>query len=242
MRQEHAVVSPREWLEARKALLELEKEHTHLRDKVNKSRLALPWVRMEKSYIFDTPNGQKSLAELFDGRSQLVVYHFMFGPTWEAGCPGCSFLVDHFDGMLPHLNHHDVTLIAASNAPLSKLEAYRKRMNWHFPWVSAEGNGFNSDFHVAFTQAELADGKVVYNFTETESGNAHEELPGLSAFQKADDGTVYHTYSTYARGLEEMVGTLMLLDRAPKGRNEDGTQGFVRRHDEYEDAPRRKAG
>ncbi|HEV7309862.1 thioredoxin family protein [Ensifer sp.] len=240
MRQEHAVVSPEEWSSARKALLALEKEHTHLRDRVNAARLALPWVKMEKTYVFDTPAGKKQLSELFDGRSQLVVYHFMFGPGWDAGCPGCSFLVDHFDGMLPHLNHHDVTLVAASNASLAKIEAYKRRMEWHFPWVSAEGNGFNRDFHVAFSPEELASGAVSYNFTEIESANAHEELPGLSAFQKGDDGAVYHTYSSYARGLEELAGTLMLLDRAPKGRNEGGTMDFVRRHDEYDQ--KRNAG
>ncbi|MEI2301350.1 DUF899 domain-containing protein [Ensifer sp. MJa1] len=242
MRQDPAIVSPGEWLEARKELLALEKEHTHLRDKVNAARLALPWVKMQDTYIFDTPAGRRTLADLFDGRSQLVVYHFMFGPTWEAGCPGCSFLVDHFGGMLPHLNHHDVTLIAASNASLAKIEAYRKRMGWDFPWVSAAGNSFNRDFHAAFSPKELASGKVAYKFAEIDSASAHEELPGLSAFQKAEDGTVYHTYSTYARGLEELAGTLMLLDRAPKGRNEDGTMDFVRRHDEYDEDPKRKAG
>ncbi|HEV7323201.1 MAG TPA: thioredoxin family protein [Ensifer sp.] len=240
MRHEHAVVSPEAWLRARKALLALEKEHTHLRDKVNAARLALPWVKMEKTYVFDTPTGRKTLAELFDGRSQLVVYHFMFGPSWEAGCPSCSFLVDHFSGMLPHLNHHDVTLIAAANAPLAKIEAYKKRMNWDFPWVSAAGNGFNHDFHVAFSPEELSSGAVSYNFTEIASANAHEELPGLSAFQKGEDGALYHTYSTYARGLEELAGTLMLLDRAPKGRNEETAMSFVRRHDEY--GRPRKAG
>ncbi|MDF8355875.1 DUF899 domain-containing protein [Ensifer adhaerens] len=242
MKQDHAVVSPGEWLKARKDLLALEKEHTHARDKVNAARLALPWAKMEKTYVFDTRAGRKSLSELFEGRSQLMVYHFMFGPTWEAGCPGCSFLVDHFAGMLPHLNHHDVTLVAASNAPLAKIETYKKRMEWDFPWVSAEGNGFNRDFHVAFSPDELASGKVGYNFTDIESANAHEELPGLSAFQKGEDGTIYHTYSSYARGLEELVGTLMLLDRTPKGRNEDGTMSFVRRHDEYDREPGRKAG
>jgi predicted dithiol-disulfide oxidoreductase (DUF899 family) len=241
MRPNHTVVSRQEWLQARKSLLALEKEHTRLRDKINAERQALPWVKMDEDYVFETVDGPKTLSELFGGRSQLLVYHFMLGANWEAGCPSCSFLADHFDGTLPHLNHHDVTLIAASNAPLAKIEAYRKRMGWHFPWVSAQGNGFNSDFHVSFTPAEMAGDKVFYNFAEIDTKDAHEELPGLSAFYKDEDGTVYHTYSTYARGLEELVGTFMLLDRAPEGRNEGTTMDFVRRHDEYEDEPRRRA-
>lgn len=239
MRQDHAVVSREEWLQARKSLLALEKEHTHLRDRINAERQALPWVKLEKTYTFNTPEGQKSLDELFDGRSQLLLYHFMLGENWQAGCPSCSFLADHFDGTLPHLNHHDVTLVVASNAPLEKIEAYRKRMGWNFPWVSSHGGDFNRDFHVSFTPSEMARGKVVYNFTEIDSKDAHEELPGLSAFYKDEDGTVYHTYSTYARGLEELASTFMLLDRAPKGRNEGTIMDFIRRHDEYEDEPRR---
>lgn len=241
MRPNHAVVSQEEWLKARKSLLALEKEHTHLRDRVNAERQALPWVKLDKTYRFGTRNGPKSLADLFDGRSQLLLYHFMFGENWEAGCPSCSFLADHFGGTLPHLNHHDVTLVAASNAPLEKIEAYRKRMDWHFPWVSSHGSDFNRDFHVSFTPSEMARGKVSYNFTEMDSREAHEELPGLSAFYKDEDGTVYHTYSTYARGLEELASTFMLLDRAPKGRNEDTIMDFVRRHDEYDGEPRRRA-
>ncbi len=238
MRPDHEIVSRKEWLAARKALLSLEKEETKLRDKVRAERLALPWVKVDKAYTFDTPEGQKSLADLFDGRSQLVVYHFMYGPDWEAGCPGCSFLADHIDGMLPHLNHHDVTMIAVSRAPLEKLMAYRRRMGWKFPWVSSHGSDFNFDYHVSFTKEELASGKVMYNYRETPSAEAHDELPGLSAFFKDEDGTVYHTYSDYARGGEELLGTLMVLDRAPKGRNETGTLSFVKRKDEYEDAPK----
>lgn len=238
MRPDHEIVSRKEWLAARQALLSLEKEETKLRDKVRAERLALPWVKVDKAYTFDTPEGQKSLADLFDGRSQLVVYHFMYGPDWEAGCPGCSFLADHIDGMLPHLNHHDVTMIAASRAPLEKLMAYRRRMGWKFPWVSSHGSDFNFDYHVSFTKEELASGKVMYNYRETPSEDAHDELPGLSAFFKDEDGTVYHTYSDYARGGEELLGTLMVLDRAPKGRNETGTLSFVKRKDEYEDAPK----
>jgi predicted dithiol-disulfide oxidoreductase (DUF899 family) len=238
MRPDHEIVSRKEWLAARKALLSLEKEETKLRDKVRAERLALPWVKVDKAYTFDTPEGRKSLADLFDGRSQLVVYHFMYGPDWEAGCPGCSFLADHIDGMLPHLNHHDVTMIAVSRAPLEKLMAYRRRMGWKFPWVSSHGSDFNFDYHVSFTKEELASGKVLYNYRETPSAEAHDELPGLSAFFKDEDGTVYHTYSDYARGGEELLGTLMVLDRAPKGRNETGTLSFVKRMDEYEDAPK----
>lgn len=238
MRPDHEIVSRKEWLAARKALLTLEKEETKLRDKVRAERLALPWVKVDKAYTFDTPEGRKSLADLFDGRSQLVVYHFMYGPDWEAGCPGCSFLADHIDGMLPHLNHHDVTMIAVSRAPLEKLMAYRRRMGWKFPWVSSHGSDFNFDYHVSFTKEELASGKVLYNYRETPSAEAHDELPGLSAFFKDEDGTVYHTYSDYARGGEELLGTLMVLDRAPKGRNETGTLSFVKRKDEYEDAPK----
>ncbi|MGK6315350.1 DUF899 domain-containing protein [Neorhizobium sp. DT-125] len=234
---ENPVVSREEWLEERRKLLALEKEETHLRDKVRAERRALPWVKVDKDYVFDTPAGKKTLAELFDGRSQLVIYHFMLGPEWEAGCPGCSFLSDHFDGTLPHLNHHDVTLIAVSRAPLEKIEAYRKRMGWKFPWVSSYGSDFNFDYHVSFTKEDLAKDKVFYNFTAIPPEQAHDELPGLSAFYRNEKGEVFHTYSSYARGGEELIGTLMILDRAPFGRNEDATMNFVKRHDEYEPKP-----
>lgn len=233
MRPNHDIVSRETWLNARKTLLALEKEETRLRDKVRAERLALPWVKVDKTYTFETPQGHKTLADLFDGRSQLIVYHFMYGPDWEAGCPGCSFMADHIDGMLPHLNNHDVTMIAVSRAPLEKLDAYRKRMGWKFPWVSSHGSDFNFDYHVSFTKEELASGKVMYNYRETDAADAHDELPGLSAFFKDEDGIVYHTYSDYARGGEEALGTLMILDRAPKGRNETGTLSFVKRKDEY---------
>jgi predicted dithiol-disulfide oxidoreductase (DUF899 family) len=234
--QHHPVVSQEEWLAVRKALLLKEKEFTHLRDTINAERLALPWVKVGKNYVFDTPKGKKNLSELFDGRSQLIVYHFMLGPGWEAGCPGCSFLSDHIDGALPHLEHHDVTWTAVSRAPLADIEAYRKRMGWRFPWVSASGTDFNYDYHVSFTGGELAKGKVLYNFTEmpVPAGSTETELPGLSSFYKDDAGEIFHTYSSYARGGEELIGTLMILDRAPKGRNEKTTMDFVRRHDEYE--------
>ena len=233
---DHAVVSREEWLAARKALLTREKEATHLRDQINAERLALPWVKVEKKYLFDTPRGKKTLAELFDGRSQLITYHFMLGPGWAAGCPGCSFLSDHFDGALPHLEHHDVTLTAVARAPLPEIEAYKERMGWQFRWVSSYGNDFNYDYHVSFRSEDLASGKVIYNFAEmpVPAGSKESELPGMSAFYKDDTGNVFHTYSSYARGPEEWIGTLMILDRAPKGRNEKRTMDFVRRHDEYE--------
>jgi predicted dithiol-disulfide oxidoreductase (DUF899 family) len=235
---QNQIVSREDWLEARRALLLKEKEATHLRDKVNAERMALPWVKVEKDYAFDTPEGKRSLSELFDGRSQLIVYHFMLGPDWEAGCPGCSFLCDHVDGALPHLNNHDVTWVAVSRAPVSKIEAYKTRMGWKFPWVSSSTSDFNFDYHVSFTPEDLARDKVEYNFTSIPPENANDELPGLSAFYKNDKGEIFHTYSSYARGPEELIGTLMILDRAPKGRNEDSTMSFLKRHDEYEQSPK----
>ncbi|HCL66239.1 MAG TPA: DUF899 domain-containing protein [Rhizobium sp.] len=238
---EHSVVSRAEWLEARRVLLQKEKEMTRMRDRVNAERLALPWVKVDKDYVFDTPTGRKSLADLFDGRSQLVIYHFMFGPDWEAGCPGCSFLADHLDGAMVHLNNHDVTFVCVSRAPLDKIEAYKRRMGWHFPWVSSFGSDFNFDYHVSFTREELAAGPVDYNYRQTPAENAHDELPGLSSFYRDAEGRVFHTYSNYARGGEEMLGTMMILDCAPLGRNEGSTMDFVKRHDEYETRPRAAA-
>jgi predicted dithiol-disulfide oxidoreductase (DUF899 family) len=235
---QNQIVSREDWLEARRALLLKEKEATHLRDKVNAERMALPWVKVEKDYAFDTPGGKRSLSELFDGRSQLIVYHFMLGPDWEAGCPGCSFLSDHIDGTLAHLNNHDVTYVTVSRAPLDKIEAYKKRMGWKFPWASSFGSDFNFDYHVSFTKEELESGKVFYNFRETSGDDANDELPGMSAFIRDENGNVYHTYSDYARGGEEILTTLMILDRAPKGRNETSTLSFVKRHDEYDTEPK----
>ena len=235
---QHSIVTRDEWLTARRALLLQEKKATRLRDEVNAARLALPWVKVEKDYRFATPEGEKTLAGLFAGRSQLIVYHFMLGPDWEAGCPGCSFLSDHLDGALVHLNHHDVTLTAVSRAPLPKIEVYKRRMGWRFPWVSSFESDFNFDYHVSFTKEDLAQGKVDYNFTQIDSKQANDELPGVSAFIKDETGQVFHTYSSYARGGEEWIGALMILDNAPLGRNEKTTMDFVRRHDEYEDAPK----
>jgi predicted dithiol-disulfide oxidoreductase (DUF899 family) len=239
--QPHRIVSPEEWLRARQTLLAKEKAATKLRDEINAERLALPWVKVDKHYFFDTPAGRKSLGGLFDGRSQLIVYHFMLGPGWSAGCPGCSFLCDHIDGALLHLEHHDVTFTAVSRAPLAEIAAYKERMGWGFPWASSQGSDFNYDYHVSFTKEELASGSVLYNFAPTDAASANDELPGLSAFYKDEAGQVYHTYSSYARGPEELIGTLMILDRAPKGRNEETIMDFVRRHDEYEGAPRAKS-
>jgi predicted dithiol-disulfide oxidoreductase (DUF899 family) len=236
----HPVVSREQWLVARKALLVKEKEATRLRDTLNAERLALPWVKVEKNYVFETPTGRRTLGDLFGGRSQLIIYHFMLGPKWEAGCPGCSFLADHLDGTLPHLNNHDVTLVAVSLAPLAKIDAYKRRMGWHFPWVSSAGSTFNFDYNVSFTEEDLARDKIIYNFAAIDTANGNDELPGLSSFYKDEKGNVFHTYSSYARGPEELIGTLMILDRAPKGRNEDGTMDFVRRHDEYGE-PRQQA-
>ncbi|CDZ53594.1 DUF899 domain-containing protein [Neorhizobium galegae] len=241
MSPKNPVVSREEWLEARRKLLALEKEETHLRDKVRAERQAMPWVKVDKDYVFDTPKGKKSLTELFDGRSQLLVYHFMLGPDWDAGCLGCSFLSDHIDGALPHLNNHDVTYAAVARAPLDKIEAYKKRMGWKFPWVSSFGSDFNFDYHVSFSKEDLAREKVYYNFREVPPSEAHDELPGLSAFYRNEAGEIFHTYSSYARGGEELIGTLMILDRAPLGRNEDSTMNFVKRHDEYEQKPQETA-
>lgn len=234
---EHAVATRDEWLTARKALLLREKALTRERDAVNRERLALPWVRIDKDYAFETEDGAKSLSDLFDGRSQLMIVHFMLGPDWEAGCPGCSFGADHMDGALVHLNHHDVTLVTVSRAPLPKILGYKRRMGWKFPWVSSFGSDFNYDFHVSFTPEQLASGEVYYNFTTIPSERASDELPGLSSFYRDTDGTIYHTYSQYARGGEETLGTMMFLDHAPLGRNEQSTMDFVKRHDEYETKP-----
>jgi predicted dithiol-disulfide oxidoreductase (DUF899 family) len=236
---QHKIVSAEQWTEARKKLLAEEKALTHARDRVSQLRRDLPWVKVEKRYEFDTIDGKKTLADLFEGRSQLIVQHFMFGPDWEAGCVGCSFGADHADAAYQHLKHHDVTYVAASRAPLAKLQAYKKRMGWHFNWVSSLNNEFNYDFHVSFTRDELAKGKVYYNFEMTET--KMEDLPGESVFIKDSDGTIYHTYSEYGRGGEEILGAYMLLDLTPKGRNESGPMDWVKRHDEYE-GEKRKAG
>src|SRR5215831_5681472 len=235
---QHSIVSQTEWLAARKALLAKEKEFTKARDQLSTARRALPWVKVEKKYVFDGPAGKETLADLFAGRSQLIVYHFMLGPGWKQGCPSCSFLADHFDGAVVHLAQRDVTLVVVSRAPLAEIHAYKKRMGWEFKWVSSFGNDFNHDFHVSFTPEEKASGKVDYNYAMTEFPS--EEAPGLSAFIKGQAGEIFHTYSAYARGLDILVGTYNFLDLAPKGRDEDAlpwSMAWVRRHDEYEDKP-----
>jgi len=236
----HKVTSREEWLEARKALLKREKEMTRLRDKIAEERRALPWVKIDKEYVFNTAEGKKTLAELFGNNSQLVIYHFMMGPDWEAGCSGCSFLADHLDGANQHIKHHDVTLMAVSRAPLDKIQAYKKRMGWDFDWASSNGSDFNFDFHVSFSKADVEAGNVFYNFQKAQDPG--EEMPGFSIFYKNENGEVFHTYSSYARGNEEVIGAYMLLDIAPLGRNESSSMDWMRRHDEYEaQAARRSA-
>ncbi|OEO28025.1 thioredoxin [Devosia insulae DS-56] len=228
---QHAVVSQDEWLAARHELLKAEKALTRQRDDVTKQRGALPWVRVDKEYVFDTLEGPRTLAELFDGRSQLLIQHFMFAPGWEQGCPSCSFMADHTDGMNLHLANHDVTFVAVSRAPLADLERYRQRMGWKFRWVSSNGSSFNYDFRVSFTPEEVASGHIDYNFGEWDETG--EEWPGVSAFFKDEAGTVYRTYSTFGRGVEVMMGAYPMLDLAPKGRNETEGMSWLHRHDQY---------
>lgn len=232
------IVSRDEWIEARKRHLLKEKELTRLRDQLSAERRELPWVKVEKEYVFDTPDGKATLAELFAGRSQLIVQHFMLGPGWEEGCVGCSFVVDHVEGALVHLKHHDVKYVAISRAPLAEIEAYKKRMGWSLTWVSSLSSDFNYDYHVSFTSEALATGKVYYNYEMTTA--SIEDLPGASVFYKDANAGIFHTYSAYGRGGEEVLGAYMLLDLTPKGRNETGPAfnltDWVRRHDEYAEA------
>jgi predicted dithiol-disulfide oxidoreductase (DUF899 family) len=227
-------VSRAEWLVARRDFLAREKEFTRQRDALTAARRALPWVKIDKEYVFDGPKGKETLSDLFEARSQLIVYHFMFGPGWQEGCKGCSYLADHFDGANWHLPHRDVTFVAISRAPLSEFEPYKKRMGWRFKWLSSHGNDFNFDYHVSFTKEEEAKGKVNYNYKAMEF--VDDELPGLSVFYKDENGDVFHTYSTYARGLDMLVGTYHFLDLVPRGRDEnpDSPMDWVRRHDRYE--------
>ncbi len=229
------VVSREEWLKARLALLADEKEFTHRRDELSRQRRELPWERVEKNYVFEGPKGPESLADLFAGRSQLIVYHFMLGPNWEEGCKSCSFLADHFDATRIHLAHRDVTLAAISRAPMPRIQAFQKRMAWRFHWVSSFGSDFNRDYGVQFTKEQLA-GEVDYNYHKGRFGS--EEAPGLSVFYKDEAGEIFHTYSTYARGLDALAGTYQFLDLVSKGRDEDGlafTMAWVRHHDNYGD-------
>jgi predicted dithiol-disulfide oxidoreductase (DUF899 family) len=228
------VVSRDEWLAARKKLLAKEKQLTREHDAVAAERRQLPWVRVEKKYIFDSPSGKKTLADLFDGRSQLIIYHFMFGPEWQEGCPSCSFNMDHTDPALVHLAQRDVSFAAISRAPISKIEAFKKRMGWKFNWVSSNGTDFNYDYHVSFT-AEQQAGKVDYNYELTQFPST--EAPGISVFYKDKDGNIFHTYSAFARGTESTINTYNYLDYVPKGRDEDNlpfTMSWLRHHDRYE--------
>jgi predicted dithiol-disulfide oxidoreductase (DUF899 family) len=227
------IVSKAEWLVARRDLLTREKELTRLRDELSRHRRELPWVTIDKEYVFDGQDGRETLADLFDGHSQLMVYHFMFGPGWEEGCKSCSYLADHFDGANWHLPYRDVTFVVISRAPLSEIRSYQKRMGWRFKWLSSNGNDFNFDYHVSFTEEDEKKGKVYYNYATQDF--ISDELPGLSVFYKDESGDVFHTYSAYARGLDILVGTYNFLDLVPKGRDEnpDATMDWVRRHDEY---------
>jgi predicted dithiol-disulfide oxidoreductase (DUF899 family) len=236
---QHLIVSRAEWLIARKQHLENEKALTRMRDKLSAERRALPWVRVDKEYAFDAPGGRETLADLFGGRSQLVVNHFMLGPDWEQGCVGCSFGADHLDAARIHLEHHDVAIVTVSRAPLARIEAYRKRMGWGFKWVSSFGSDFNYDYHVSFTPEDAARGKAYYNYETTDF--ASDELPGSSVFYRDEAGQIFHTYSSYGRGGEMVLAAYAVLDMTPKGRNETGPHhnlmDWVRRHDEYAGGP-----
>lgn len=230
------VVSRDEWLAARKQLLAKEKELTRQRDAVAAERRQLPWVKVEKNYVFDSSNGKKTLAELFDGRSQLIIYHFMFGPEWQEGCPSCSFNMDHTDPALVHLAQRDVSFAAVSRAPIAKIESFKKRMGWKFKWVSSYNSDFNYDYQASFTPEQMAKGKVEYNYTLMEFPST--EGPGISVFYKDEQGNIFHTYSAYARGSESTINTYNYLDFVPKGRDEDNlpfTMAWLRHHDRYED-------
>jgi predicted dithiol-disulfide oxidoreductase (DUF899 family) len=234
----HDVVSRDRWIAQRKTLLQREKELTRLRDQIARERRALPWVRVDKPYVFDAPEGRRTLADLFEGRRQLFVQHFMFAPEWDEGCRSCSYMADHIDGANAHLAQRDVTLLVVSRAPLAAIESFRRRMGWRFKWVSSSANEFNADFGVSFAPGARIDGEVYYNYHMT--AFPLEEAPGISVFFKDDAGEVFHTYSTYGRGVEAMMGAYNLLDLTPKGRDEEGLanpMAWVRHHDRYEAAP-----
>jgi predicted dithiol-disulfide oxidoreductase (DUF899 family) len=227
-------VSREEWLTARKAHLKNEKALTRMRDLVAAERRALPWVKVEKQYVFDTPEGKRTLAQLFEGRSQMIVYHFMWRWDLGQGCPSCSFFADHVDGANIHLANHDVTFVAISRGRLADLEAYRKRMGWRFRLFSSYGSDFNYDYHVSFTKEELAKGKIYYNYATIEDEKYQsDELPGFSVFYKDENGDVFHTYSSYAPGGDLLLGAYNFLDLTPKGRNEKEIMDWVKRNDEY---------
>jgi predicted dithiol-disulfide oxidoreductase (DUF899 family) len=231
----HRVVTRNDWIAEHKSLLARKKELTRLRDQIARERRALPWVRIEKDYVFDTPAGARRLADLFQRRRQLLVQHFMLGPGWEEGCKSCSFMADHLDGIGVHLAQRDITLLAVSRAPLAEIERFRQRMGWRFAWASSNGNQFNRDFHVSFAPEDRIDGEVYYNYHLT--AFPADEAPGISIFVKNDAGEVFHTYSTFGRGVEVMMGAYSLIDLTPKGRDEQDlphTMAWVRHHDRYE--------
>ncbi|WP_119304193.1 DUF899 domain-containing protein [Dongia deserti] len=230
------VVSRDEWITARKALLLKEKQLTRQRDQLAAERRKLPWVKVDKAYVFDGSNGKETLADLFDGRSQLVIQHFMFGPDWEEGCVGCSFGADHVDSARQHFEHRDLSFAAVSRTSVAKIESFKRRMGWRFKWVSSFDSDFNYDFGVSFTREQLAGGEVVYNYGPIES--QMEDLSGISLFYKDETGSIFHTYSTYARGDELLSTAYAYLDLAPKGRDEEGLpfpSAWWRHHDKYED-------
>jgi len=236
--KEHKVVTQKDWLSARKRLLVKEKRFSKARDQMNRERRALPWVKVEKEYLFDSPEGKVTLAELFDRKSQLVVYHFMFGPDWDEGCPHCSFWADHYDGVNHHLGQRDTTLVVVSRAPLRKIQAFKKRMGWRFRWVSSNQTDFNFDFYVSFTPQQIRTGKLYYNYDNLEMDM--DEREGVSAFYRDSRGQVYHTYSSYARGIDLLNTTYNFLDLTAKGRDEnpEHSQDWVRYHDRYPQAAR----
>ena len=229
------IVSHEEWIAARKDLLEQEKEFTRQRDELSRHLRDMPWERVEKDYVFDGPDGRETLAELFDKKGQLIVYHFMFDPGWDEGCKICSFMADHFAPLVAHLRQRDVTMLAVSSAPLAKLNAFRQRMGWDFKWVSCAANDFNRDYRVTFTQEQIERGEIDYNYRQ-QGGHPSTELPGMSVFARDAAGEVFHTYSTFARGLETFLGAYRFLDIVPRGRDEDGlafTMEWIRHRDRY---------
>ena len=238
---DHKVVSKTEWLEASKAFLAKEKAWTRRRDALSRERRELPWVKVDKNYVFDGPDGKETLSDLFDGRSQLIVYHFMFAPQWAGGCASCSLVADGFEGSIAHVAQRDAAVAVISRAPMAKIAAFQKRMGWRFSWVSSYGNDFNRDYHVSFTREEMADGKAHYNFGT--SGHPEEEAPGISVFYKDASGDIFHTYSSYGRGVEVLMSAYGLLDLAPKGRDEEGLSfpmSWVKHHDRYESSPKKE--
>jgi predicted dithiol-disulfide oxidoreductase (DUF899 family) len=233
--QQHPIVSQKEWLAARTEFLRKEKEFTRLRDRLSAERRALPWVKVEKAYVFDGPSGKETLADLFGGRSQLIVKHFMLGPDWSEGCVGCSFELDHVDGILVHLAQQDISYVVVSRGPLAKIEAFKRRMGWHAKWVSSGASDFNYDFHVSFTPDDIARGEAYYNYGMRKIGI--DEMSGRSVFYKDENGEIFHTYSSYGRGGEDYLGTYRLLDIVPNGRNETingNLTDWVRHHDRYD--------